>query len=222
MYLQQNCDDAKLSPDEIKEMISNGKINSVIKNLQRYVADIPGTTSYWNSCRNDLAAIIESKGPPHAFFTHSYADFHDPYLHEFLKIPAKSPRNVIHKRLRKYPHLVNWFFIQKFKEFAKTYYIKYLHACPEKGGWLWYRFEWQSREAIHVHGLLRMGNIKDTYELANKCIKGHVISLKAYHTEEEKLKIIEGLNSEKELTKIFDKYINCDTITNITVNHSIP
>lgn len=32
------------------------------------------------------------------------------------KLLTTTPRNVIHRKLRKYPHLVNWFFTQKFKE----------------------------------------------------------------------------------------------------------
>lgn len=107
---------------------------------------------------------------------------------------------------------MNWFFIQKFKEFAKQYYIKHLNACPERGGWLWYRFEWQHRGAIHVHGLLRMSNMPDTYDLAKKCIKGHVISLKSNLTVEEKDVIQEGLDAENTLIAIYDNFINCETL----------
>lgn len=211
IYLQHNEKDKLLTTTEIKSMIEDGKINQVINNLKRYLANIPGTSSYWQSTHNDLTAIIESKGPPHIFFTHSYADFYDPFLHEFLKIPANSPRNVIHRKLRKYPHLVNWFFIQKFKEFAKQYYIKHLHACPEKGGWLWYRFEWQHRGAIHVHGLLRMGNMPDTYALANKCIAGHSLKSKKNPSTEEIKLIQDGKLAEKELTNLYDALVSCDT-----------
>lgn len=212
VYLQQNQNDKMLSTEEIKTMIENGQINNVINNLKRYMANIPGSSSYWQSVHNDLSAIIDSKGPPHVFFTHSYADFYDPCLHEFLKLPKGSPRNIIHKKLRKYPHLVNWFFLQKFKEFAKQYYINHLNACPDKGGWLWYRFEWQHRGAIHVHGLLRMGNMPDTYLLANKCVEGHITSLKGDRSEYHEKVISEGLDAEKKLIKIYDQFVNCDYI----------
>jgi hypothetical protein len=218
VYLQHNENDRLLTTDQIKSMLENGRINEVINNLKRYVANIPGSSSYLQSVHNDLLSIIDSKGPPHVFFTHSYADFYDPFLHEFLKIPKNSPRNVIHKRLRKYPHLVNWFFIQKFKDFAKQFYIKHLNACPEKGGWLWYRFEWQHRGAIHVHGLLRMGGMPDTYELSRKCITGHVLSLKSNPTADEMLLIEEGQDAEEILKSLYDEYVNCDTLYSSSIN----
>lgn len=59
-----------------------------------------------------------------------------------------------------------------------------------------------------------MGNCKDTYELANKCIRGHLLTKKLHQTDEEKKHIIDGLKSEEELIKIFDKFVNCDSKTN--------
>lgn len=218
VYVRQNLEDSTLTIDEIRSMIDNGEIDKLLKNLSRYMANIPGSSSYWNSVKNDLTSIIDTKGPPHAFFTHSYADFYDPQLHHFLNIPPKSPRNFVHQRLKKYPHLVNWFFVHKFKEFANNYYVKHLKACPEHGGWLWYRFEWQNRGAIHVHGLLRMGNIPDTCELANNCIRGHILSRKKNQSLIEKEEIIKGLNCEAELIGIFDEFVNCDTKMAETMN----
>lgn len=118
--------------------------------------------------------------------------------------------------VRKRPHLVNWFFIKKFAIYRKHWYEDILHGSVEKGGWVWYRFEWQHRGYIHVHGLIRMGNIPDTYELAKIAIAGHSLRHKEISacTEEDYRKFIDpGLIAEAELCRIYDSLISEDVST---------
>ena len=73
VYLGQNPQDANLSIEQLREHIkTKSSENSVLKNLKRYMVNIPGSPSYWNNVGSQLSAIIESKGPPH-FFSHSHS-----------------------------------------------------------------------------------------------------------------------------------------------------
>lgn len=75
IYLRQNPADANLTIEEIQELISNNRENNpVIRRIQRYMANIPGSPSYWHNVSSQLKAIIDCKGPPHVFFTFSFAD----------------------------------------------------------------------------------------------------------------------------------------------------
>ena len=75
IYLKQNPQDGNLTIEKLKELIKNPiKDNNVIKNMKRYMANVPGSPSYWSNVRNQLNAIIETKGPPHFFITLSFAD----------------------------------------------------------------------------------------------------------------------------------------------------
>lgn len=75
IYLQQNPEDANLTIEEIQQLLqTNDSDNSVLKRIRHYMANIPGSPSYWHNVSCDLKAIIDSKGPPTVFFTLSFAD----------------------------------------------------------------------------------------------------------------------------------------------------
>ena len=180
--------------------------------FQRYLKNIPGTTAYWQQNSNNVDAIIDTLGPPQIYFTFTYADQHDKGLHEFLEIPTDASQTVIKHYLNNNPHLVNWFFTMKFGEYYKEYLEKICNGSPEKGGWIWYRFEWQFRKIIHCHGLMKMGGAPDTHALSQICAKGYESSLTSEpKSAENKLAIENGLNAEKELIRFFDEHVSADT-----------
>lgn len=75
IYLKHNPGDANLSIDEIQELLRNtDRNNPVLNRIQRYMSTISSTPSYWHNISCQLKAMIDSKGPPHIFFTNSYAD----------------------------------------------------------------------------------------------------------------------------------------------------
>ena len=75
IYLKQNPGDANLTIDQLKALTENNhKGSHVIDNIRRYMANIPGTPSYWYQVNGKLKAIIESKGPPQVWFTLSFGD----------------------------------------------------------------------------------------------------------------------------------------------------
>jgi hypothetical protein len=47
IYIQQNPQDARLSVAAIRDMIGTGEQGALLNRLKRYMANIPGTPSYW-------------------------------------------------------------------------------------------------------------------------------------------------------------------------------
>ena len=74
IYLQQNPGDANKTVAEIQAMLEENQSSNMINNIRRYMANIPGTPSYWFNAAAQLDAIVDGRGPPTFFFTFSYAD----------------------------------------------------------------------------------------------------------------------------------------------------
>ena len=54
----------------------------------------------------------------------------------------------------KNPNIVDAMFVRRVKEFVKFFFgINCLNAS-----WFWYRYEWQKRGNIHVHGLAKLNS----------------------------------------------------------------
>jgi Helitron helicase-like domain at N-terminus len=205
-----------------QDLIDNASLginNPVLKRLQRYMANIPGTQSYWHNASKDLEAIILNKGPPHIFFTYTYADNYDPELHRLLGIETGTSIATIQKIIRANPVITQKFFLKKFEIFFDEFVIKRYGCEPEHGGWYWYRFEWQHRGGIHVHGVYRMNNTTpDPYKLAEIALTGYSVKeelTKTGFTEEEwsenaRDKILEGILAERDLCQLHDKFICTD------------
>ena len=81
IFLKQNPEEARLTIDELR---NNANSNAFMSKLSRYVSNITRSSSYWYKIREDLKAIIASKGVPTIFFTFSSADMHWPELHSLL------------------------------------------------------------------------------------------------------------------------------------------
>ena len=84
IFLKQNPGNALLTVDELREMAANNDTKTLMSKVSRYIANIPGTNSYWHKVKEDLKAIITSVGPPTLFFTFSSADMHWPELHDLF------------------------------------------------------------------------------------------------------------------------------------------
>jgi ATP-dependent DNA helicase PIF1 len=212
IYLQQKPEDANQTIQQLKDLLNvPTSKNEILKNMQRYMKNISGTPSYWYAASKDLDSIIKCKGGPHIFFTFTFANNHDPDLHKYLNIPEGSSAKHIKHVMNNFPHLVNWYFTKKFNEYRSEFLEKALNGSNEKGGWIWFRYEWQHRKIIHCHGLMRMGNAPDTYELNDKCNLGYTTSLLPQPLTKEQAEIVRiGKESEKEIIAFYDSLICCD------------
>ena len=211
IFLKQNPGQANLTIDQLKAMVGSGNKNDVVKNMQRYLANIVGTPSYWHKVSTALDTVCAVKGPPHIFFTHSYADNYDPDLHRILQIQPGTSKVLIKKKIRDNPHIVCEFFIKKMTEMKNEYYIKRLKACPKYGGWIIGRYEYQHRGTLHFHGLARFGDAPDIYLLTSQALEGYIASQKIEKSPQDLIKINYGVDCERQIIEFHDKYINCDS-----------
>lgn len=98
-FLKKDDAISKMTARDVQNCIKNGNTEHIINNLRRDSNTIRGSQSYWYQTNQDLKSIIDSKGPPHIFFTHSFADLYDPYLHKFLNIPKETSNEMMRKKL---------------------------------------------------------------------------------------------------------------------------
>ena len=105
-----------------------------LKSMSAYSANITGCPSYWFKRRADLESTFEQKKTATCFFTFSYADNHWNDLHKLM--PGKPAINDAEKRksVINNPHLVDWYFGYRLKEFLKIVFDDLLEA-----EWYWYR-----------------------------------------------------------------------------------
>jgi hypothetical protein len=152
VYLKKNPQDAALSIDDLRTMLRDGSWRALMSRLFAYSANITGSDGYWHQRRQELEAIFQQKGPGTLFFTFSYADNHWEDLHRLMPGGLKEPR-LRYRQVGKNPHLVDWYFSTRLEEFIRCYFRDTLDM-----EWIWHRYEWQSRTAIHAHGVVKLKN----------------------------------------------------------------
>lgn len=137
--------------------------------LSAYSANITGSDAYWFQRRYELEATFEQKQPATAFFTFSYANNQWPDLQRILPgKPAMNPKER-YKKVLENPHLVDWFFGFRLEQFIKIIFGELMGY-----DWVWYRFEWQMRDAIHAHGAIRFSNDPGLIDLTKKVYAGRL------------------------------------------------
>ena len=113
-------------------------------------------------------------------------------------------------------------------EFKDEWIENVLKGGRANDGWYWMRYEWQSRGAIHVHGMIRMGQAPDTYKLAENAIAGHIISANNIQpfTLDDVEQISLGLASSQLLIEFYDSLVCTDAPIKyneyLPPNHSLP
>ena len=171
IFLKQNPGEAHLSFEELQEMAQNNSSKELMTKVSRYVGNITGSNGYWHKVREELKAIILTKGSPTIFFTFSSADMHWPELHDLFAIEdivfssSQRRQNVINN-----PHIVDWFFTKRLENFVKHWLYDTLDA-----DWHWYRFEYQHRGSIHCHGTAKLKNDPGLCELTEIALKGFLV-----------------------------------------------
>lgn len=103
-----------------------------------------------------------------AFFTVSFADnqWHD--LHHLMPNGLAEPKLRYHSTNAN-PHLAEWSFSEKIRLF-----MKHLFGGVLGLEWMWYPFEWQSRTAIHAHGVVKLKNDPGIANLVTKVYLGRL------------------------------------------------
>jgi len=171
--MQQQKEDANLTIEQLKKLMTTGDSNAFMKKMSSYAANITGSDAYWSRRRSELEATFEQAKTASAFFTFSYPDNHWEDLQKLMPGPLASTFTEKYKKVLNNPHLVDWFFSHKLNEFLKTVFDDVLE-CE----WRWHRYEWQSRSSIHAHGAVRFKNDPGLTQLATKAYIGRLASKK--------------------------------------------
>ena len=99
----------------------------------------------------------------------SFADNHWNDLHRLLLGPTLEPKKR-YQNILKNPHLADWYFSERLAIFFKHFFRETLDL-----EWFWYRFEWQSRTAIHVHGIIKLKNDPGIVDLVAKTYAANLL-----------------------------------------------
>ena len=162
VYIQQHPCDASLTVEQLQEMVGTMSSIQLMNRLQRYATKVLGSKQYWYTRYQELKALLEQKGPATFFWTVSSADNYWPELHSLL--PHGTQTDITHSTrvngVIKNPHLTDWFFHSKLKDFVNFWLHKTLDA-----EWYWYRYEYQARGSTHAHGCAKLKNDPGLCEL---------------------------------------------------------
>ncbi len=174
-----------------------------------YAANVVGSDAYWSKKGRELEALVQQKEFGTAFFTMSFADNHWDDLHRLMPGPKLEPQHR-YRNILKNPHLADWYFSERLVIFFKHFFRATLDL-----EWFWYRFEWQSRTAIHVHGIVKLKNDPGIVDLVAKTYAGKLLeeemmdshfvsSLDQEQIEEIRYKITEGKAAEERVIAYAD------------------
>ena len=162
VYIQQHPCDASLTVEQLQDMVGTMDSVQLMNRLQRYATKVLGSRQYWYSRYQELIALLEQKGPATFFWTVSSADNYWPELHSLM--PHSRQTEVTHgmrvKAVINNPHITDWFFHSKLKDFVTYWLHKTLDA-----EWYWYRYEYQARGSTHAHGCAKLKNDPGLCEL---------------------------------------------------------
>ncbi len=110
------------------------------------------------------------KGLETAFFTFSFADNHWPDLHRLMPKGLLEPKHR-YRNTSANPHLADWYFSEKLNIFIKHFFAGVLDHDR-----IWHRYEWQSRTAIHAHGVVKLKNDPGIANLLTNTYAGRIMA----------------------------------------------
>lgn len=122
---------------------------SIAKKIMFYSSRIRSTRQYWNSRCGELLDMAEQLGSPTVFFTLSSADYHWPDLFRLLDCDVStlnySERS---KLIANNPLVADTFFTIRSNFFIDRIFKNHFSVKD-----CWYRYEYQHRGAVHLHGV---------------------------------------------------------------------
>ena len=159
VYIKQHPSDARLSLDKLRSMIDCGG-EQFSKRVMHYASSLRGTKQYWFKQRSRLIAMVDMLGMPTVFFTHSAADNQWPELARLICTDNPESSSSRSTAVNQNPAIADWLFYERISKFVEAFYVDILGATD-----YWFRFEWQHRGSLHVHGLAWLPNAPDAEKL---------------------------------------------------------
>ncbi|KAK3907153.1 ATP-dependent DNA helicase [Frankliniella fusca] len=179
VYVKKNSIFSKMTMMQLKEHFQENPW--IADQIMHFGSRIRTTKSYWNSRCSELLDMVHQLGTPTVFFTLSSADYHWPDLYRLLGYDVTSLSNAEKSNLiSQNPLIADTFFYLRSKFFLEKCFKQQFDVTD-----IWYRYEFQHRGSIHLHGLAWL---KDAP------------SIKDSMTPDE----------EKTVINYFDKLISCE------------
>ncbi|CAN0181071.1 unnamed protein product, partial [Laminaria digitata] len=195
VYIKHHEGDAALTVGDVKGMLRNGgaEASALVQRMLRYAANITGSNAYWYARRQELQATFATKGCATVFITLSAADNHWEDLHRLM--PPRYPDTTAGRRqaVIDNPHIVDWYFGHRVDTLFKSLPDGVLEA-----EWRWFRFEYQGRGSIHLHGTVKLKNDPGLVALTATVYKGHCAEADLARREEEVLAEFDDLEGKIE------------------------
>ncbi|XP_052129345.1 uncharacterized protein LOC127750839 [Frankliniella occidentalis] len=147
IYVKKNSFFSKMSVIQLKDFLK--KNPAMVNQVMHFGSRLRTTKSYWKSRCGELLDMVNQIGTPTVFFTLSSADFQWPDLYRLLGHDVKS-LSVKEKSdlLSKNSLIADSFFYARSKFFLEKSFKNHFNVTD-----IWYRYEFQHRGSIHVHGL---------------------------------------------------------------------
>jgi len=176
VYLNKNTIDSNCTLAHLQAISRSHDPESfaMTKRMQRFAGNILGSPSYMLLKKKELCSLLSSKGAPTLWWTLSLANYYWTDLHVIFGDPPTRNDNELDdsysRRIQSYyremfinnPNLVDESFFNRVKEYIKII----LGREGWDAVWFWYRFEFQKRGSIHVHGLCKLRDDPGLEQLA--------------------------------------------------------
>ncbi|KAE8751243.1 hypothetical protein FOCC_FOCC002071 [Frankliniella occidentalis] len=152
IYVKKNSFFSKMTIVQLKDFLK--KNPSLVNQVMHYGSRLRTTKAYWKSRCGELLDMVNQLGTPTVFFTLSSADFHWPDLYRLLGHDVKNlTMNQRNDLLSKNPLVADAFFYARSKFFLEKSFKNHFDVSDT-----WYRYEYQHRGSIHVHGIAWLKN----------------------------------------------------------------
>ena len=154
VYINQHPDDARLMLDDLRDMVGH-EGEFFTHRVMHFASSLRGTSQFWFKQRSRLISMVDTLGMPTVFFTHSAADGQWPELARLICPDKKDSSSSRSRAVSDNPAIADWFFYHRISKFVDV-----MGAVD-----FWYRFEWQHRGSLHVHGIAWFADAPDVQNL---------------------------------------------------------
>ena len=132
IYIQQPPHDAHLTVKQLQAMVRTLSTDQLVKRVHRYAAKVSGTDQYWFQRYLELKSLLEhAERHPNLFLDCLLCrHLHWPQLHSLM--PHSQTETISHSARTQavvdIPHLTDWFFCNKLKDFVNHWLLQVLDA----------------------------------------------------------------------------------------------
>ena len=157
VYINQNAVDRDMSKEDLMKILKskNAEKFAIESRMGRYGAKILGSPQYFVLRKKELLALIDQKGSPHIWFTLSLPN---EYWEGLQKILQVSKTTTAKEMFIRNPHIADAYFRRQAELFFKIFFGN----NGIESSWCWFRYEFQKRGNIHLHGMMRL-NIEEEF-----------------------------------------------------------